>query len=74
MGAGAAPIAAGAAAAGGDTHTESTVVGDSDEAYRLLEAQLRAGDVVLLKSSRDSGLRWLGDRLVGLDHPSEARA
>ena len=27
----------------------------------------RAGDVVLLKSSRDSGLRWLGDRLAGRD-------
>ena len=28
-------------------------------------AQLRPGDVVLLKSSRDAGLRHLGDRLAG---------
>jgi UDP-N-acetylmuramoyl-tripeptide--D-alanyl-D-alanine ligase len=27
---------------------------------------VRRGDIVLLKSSRDSGLRWLGDRLAGL--------
>ena len=30
-----------------------------------LERLLAPGDVVLLKSSRDSGLRWLGDRLAG---------
>ncbi|MDN5789697.1 MAG: UDP-N-acetylmuramoyl-tripeptide--D-alanyl-D-alanine ligase [Micrococcales bacterium] len=36
-----------------------------DEAYDLLSERLRPGDVVLLKSSRDSGLRWLGDRLAG---------
>ena len=28
------------------------------------------GDVVLLKSSRDAGLRWLGDRLVGIEVPA----
>jgi UDP-N-acetylmuramoyl-tripeptide--D-alanyl-D-alanine ligase len=40
-------------------------VPDPDAAHDLLEARLRAGDLVLLKSSRDSGLRWLGDRLAG---------
>jgi UDP-N-acetylmuramoyl-tripeptide--D-alanyl-D-alanine ligase len=41
-------------------------VGDSDAAYDLLESLVRPGDVVLLKSSRDAGLRWLGDRLAGV--------
>ena len=39
-------------------------VPDTDAAHDLLEKRLRPGDVVLLKSSRDSGLRWLGDRLA----------
>jgi UDP-N-acetylmuramoyl-tripeptide--D-alanyl-D-alanine ligase len=42
-------------------------VPDTDAAFDLLEGMLTAGDVVLLKSSRDSGLRWLGDRLAGRD-------
>jgi UDP-N-acetylmuramoyl-tripeptide--D-alanyl-D-alanine ligase len=45
-------------------------VADADDAYDLLESQLRPGDVVLLKSSRDAGLRWLGDRLVGIEVPA----
>ncbi|HEY6743433.1 MAG TPA: UDP-N-acetylmuramoyl-tripeptide--D-alanyl-D-alanine ligase [Lapillicoccus sp.] len=49
--------------------TEVTVVNDADDAYDLLQAHLRSGDVVLLKSSRDAGLRWLGDRLVGMEVP-----
>ncbi|GAA5033042.1 UDP-N-acetylmuramoyl-tripeptide--D-alanyl-D-alanine ligase [Terrabacter aeriphilus] len=40
-------------------------VPDTDAAHELLSARLHPGDVVLLKSSRDSGLRWLGDRLAG---------
>jgi UDP-N-acetylmuramoyl-tripeptide--D-alanyl-D-alanine ligase len=40
-------------------------VPDADAAHALLAAELRPGDVVLLKSSRDAGLRWLGDRLAG---------
>ena len=36
----------------------------------LLQSELVAGDVVLLKSSRDAGLRWLGDRLVGIEVPA----
>ncbi|HET7304455.1 MAG TPA: UDP-N-acetylmuramoyl-tripeptide--D-alanyl-D-alanine ligase [Segeticoccus sp.] len=43
---------------------ESTWVPDIDAAHELLRRELAAGDVVLLKSSRDSGLRVLGDRLV----------
>jgi UDP-N-acetylmuramoyl-tripeptide--D-alanyl-D-alanine ligase len=58
VGEGARPLAA--AAPG------SEWVADTDAAHALLEARVRSGDVVLLKSSRDSGLRWLGDRLAGL--------
>ena len=42
-----------------------------DELAYLLDAHpditevLRAGDAVLVKSSRDAGLRWLGDDLAG---------
>jgi len=39
-------------------------VPDTDAAFELLRRELRAGDVVLLKSSRDAGLRHLGDRLA----------
>lgn len=39
---------------------------DTEAAHDFLSDRLRPGDVVLLKSSRDSGLRWLGDRLAGL--------
>jgi UDP-N-acetylmuramoyl-tripeptide--D-alanyl-D-alanine ligase len=40
-------------------------VADVDSAEELLRAELRRGDVVLFKSSRDAGLRLLGDRLAG---------
>ncbi|MBE3074805.1 MAG: UDP-N-acetylmuramoyl-tripeptide--D-alanyl-D-alanine ligase [Actinobacteria bacterium] len=43
---------------------ESTWVPDTDAAYELLRQHLAPGDVVLVKSSRDAGLRWLGDRLL----------
>ena len=43
---------------------ESIWVPDTDAAYELLRQQLAPGDVVLIKSSRDAGLRWLGERLV----------
>jgi UDP-N-acetylmuramoyl-tripeptide--D-alanyl-D-alanine ligase len=43
---------------------ESVHVPDLDAAYQLLQQELREGDVVLLKSSRDAGLRALGDRLA----------
>ena len=51
------------------------LVPDIDAAYALLQDELRSGDVVLLKSSRDSGLRVLGDRLreVPLPGPEVGR-
>jgi len=62
VGEGAAPVAEGFRSAGG-RHTHQCP--DTDAARELLEQVLRPGDVVLLKSSRDSGLRFLGDALVG---------
>ena len=53
-------IAEGARSAGVTTVEH---VSDVDAAEELLTARLADGDVVLLKSSRDAGLRWLGDRL-----------
>ncbi|WP_427132612.1 UDP-N-acetylmuramoyl-tripeptide--D-alanyl-D-alanine ligase [Pseudarthrobacter sp. S9] len=35
-----------------------------DEAYELLQAELRPGDLVLFKSSNSIGLRHLGDRIA----------
>lgn len=62
------PMASGAQHEGswGD---EAVWVPDADAAYELLSRELAAGDVVLFKSSRDAGLRWLGDRLAGLSAP-----
>ena len=62
------PMASGAQHEGswGD---EAVWVPDADAAYELLSRELSAGDVVLFKSSRDAGLRWLGDRLAGLSAP-----
>jgi len=45
---------------------ESVLVATADEAYDLLDGQLRDGDVVLVKSSKSAGLRFLGDRLGGV--------
>lgn len=45
---------------------ESVLVDTIDEAYDLLQGTLRAGDVVLVKSSKSAGLRLLGDRLAGV--------
>jgi UDP-N-acetylmuramoyl-tripeptide--D-alanyl-D-alanine ligase len=45
---------------------ESLLVDTIDEAYDLLRPTLRAGDVVLVKSSKSAGLRFLGDRLAGV--------
>lgn len=45
---------------------ESVLVETGDEAYDLLRDELRAGDVVLVKSSNAAGLRHLGDRLGGV--------
>lgn len=46
---------------------ESVLVATADEAYDLLRGELREGDVVLVKSSKSAGLRFLGDRLGGVD-------
>ncbi len=48
----------------GSSGEESTWVPDTDAAYELIRQQLGPGDVVLVKSSHDAGLRWLGDRLL----------
>jgi UDP-N-acetylmuramoyl-tripeptide--D-alanyl-D-alanine ligase len=52
-----------AAALEGSWDGESVIVETDDEAYDLLSDELRAGDVVLVKSSNAAGLRHLGDRL-----------
>ncbi len=51
---------------------ESVHVPDVEAAYALLSEQLQPGDVVLLKSSRDAGLRHLGDRLAATDEQARA--
>lgn len=63
VGDGARAIADGAAHEGswGD---EVVLVEDVDAAAKLLEAELRPGDVVLVKSSLGAGLWRLGDRLL----------
>ncbi|SDQ53675.1 UDP-N-acetylmuramoyl-tripeptide--D-alanyl-D-alanine ligase [Quadrisphaera sp. DSM 44207] len=43
---------------------EAAWVPDADAAEALLAAELRPGDVVLVKSSHGAGLRHLGDRLA----------
>jgi UDP-N-acetylmuramoyl-tripeptide--D-alanyl-D-alanine ligase len=48
----------------GEESTWATWVPDTDAAYLLLQQNLTHGDIVLVKSSRDAGLRWLGDRLL----------
>jgi UDP-N-acetylmuramoyl-tripeptide--D-alanyl-D-alanine ligase len=45
---------------------ESVLVETDDEAWELLHDELRAGDVVLVKSSNAAGLRHLGDRIAGV--------
>ena len=45
---------------------ETMLVPDADAAYDVLKADLRDGDVVLVKSSKSAGLRFLGDRLAGV--------
>jgi UDP-N-acetylmuramoyl-tripeptide--D-alanyl-D-alanine ligase len=42
---------------------ESMLVETADEAYELLRGDVRAGDVVLVKSSKSANLRFLGDRI-----------
>jgi UDP-N-acetylmuramoyl-tripeptide--D-alanyl-D-alanine ligase len=65
VGDGAAGIAHGAVAAG-MSPSAVTRVADRDEAFALLAAELRPGDVVLLKASRGVALDLLVERLVAL--------
>ncbi len=55
-------IARGAREADGSTNVRC--VPDAEVAAVLLHQELRRGDVVLFKSSRDAGLRWLGERVA----------
>ena len=64
VGQGTEPIDSGARSEGASGE-ESVWVPDVDAAYDLLRRDVAPGDVVLFKSSRDAGLRWLGDRLTG---------
>jgi UDP-N-acetylmuramoyl-tripeptide--D-alanyl-D-alanine ligase len=69
VGEGARPILDGASrqhtASGEEPVPVSTAfVPDAGAALELLREQLRPGDIVLVKSSRDAGLRYLGDKLV----------
>lgn len=63
VGPGAMPVHQGATLEGsfGD---ESTYVATIDDALAVLETTMRPGDVVLLKSSRDAGIREIGPRLI----------
>jgi UDP-N-acetylmuramoyl-tripeptide--D-alanyl-D-alanine ligase len=56
------------AAAGleGSWDGESVFFADPDGAYAFLRGELRPGDVVLVKSSKSAGLRFLGDKLAGV--------
>ncbi|RNI20256.1 UDP-N-acetylmuramoyl-tripeptide--D-alanyl-D-alanine ligase [Flexivirga caeni] len=60
VGAGAEPIAAAAEAGGVSVRR----VADVEEAHGAVMQLLASSDVILFKSSRDSGLRFLGDRIT----------
>lgn len=69
VGDGARPIAAGAVREG-SWGEEVLFVDDVDQAAELLSAELRPGDVVLVKASNDSGLWRLGDLLTDVEVPA----
>jgi UDP-N-acetylmuramoyl-tripeptide--D-alanyl-D-alanine ligase len=60
VGEGARPIGQGAKSEG---LKDQVFVSDATHALKHLRRKLRPGDVVLVKSSRDAGLRYLGDAL-----------
>jgi len=64
VGEGARGVHTGALAAGAADGEESLLVPDVDAAVALLEAQLRPGDVVLVKASRAIGLEQLAAGLL----------
>lgn len=74
VGEGARPILDGASTAAEESGggPETSYVADTDEALALLRRELRSGDVVLFKSARDSGLRYLGDTVAADDARSGA--
>jgi UDP-N-acetylmuramoyl-tripeptide--D-alanyl-D-alanine ligase len=43
---------------------EAVFVATADEAYDLIAADTREGDLILVKSSNSAGLRFLGDRIA----------
>ena len=51
----------------GSWGAEATMVSDADAALALLRAELRAGDVVLVKASNAAGLGGVADALVADD-------
>ena len=63
VGDGAQGVADGASAAGMPAARVHRLV-DADAAHDALAANVRPGDILLFKSSRDSGMRFLGDKLV----------
>jgi len=65
VGRGALPIHQ-AASLEGSWDGESVFIEDVDDAVRAIEGMIRSGDVVLVKSSKSAGLRFLGDRLGGV--------
>ena len=65
VGRGAMPIHQ-AATLEGSWDGESVFIEDVDDAVRALQELVRPGDVVLVKSSKSAGLRFLGDRLGGV--------
>jgi UDP-N-acetylmuramoyl-tripeptide--D-alanyl-D-alanine ligase len=48
----------------GSWGSEATMVADADAALALLRAEVRPGDVVLVKASNSAGLGALADALV----------
>ncbi|MFZ6992992.1 UDP-N-acetylmuramoyl-tripeptide--D-alanyl-D-alanine ligase [Curtobacterium sp. RRHDQ66] len=65
VGRGAMPIHQ-AATLEGSWDGESVFIEDVDDAVHTLQEMVRPGDVVLVKSSKSAGLRFLGDRLGGV--------
>ncbi|MCQ9367024.1 UDP-N-acetylmuramoyl-tripeptide--D-alanyl-D-alanine ligase [Brevibacterium sp. 91QC2O2] len=50
----------------GSWGSEAAWVPTVTEAREMLQHELKAGDIVLFKSSRDAGLRFLGDEISGV--------
>jgi UDP-N-acetylmuramoyl-tripeptide--D-alanyl-D-alanine ligase len=57
---------------GSDDQRTATIVADADAALAVLRAELRSGDVVLVKASNAAGLGALADSLMA-ESPGDAR-